>query len=699
MADRTINIAGIFNQDVAIGNSISNVGCESINFSHAEGFETSAHGFYSHALGFRSDAENDRSFVWSGKSDGESHQSNGSGTYNIYPSSANLDGIYVDGDTLYNSIKNGFDGIYSNNTLKSSSGNVFSKLNTFDSMSVSGSSINVGQGTVSTFNGPLSATTPQMTDTNLERVVTVEYVRAIMDSASVSSSDNFIHNNAQGVATGSDTVPTYVDEDGMITHSISSVGDDSTPIYLNDGEFTAPSSTIGDSVTPAYFGDGGFREVNSPIFDLYSIPVITKTFSKTTKMQIASGQSESYELTAMNWYRLYSDRWCEQGGTVPFQEFDDTAEGTYTCHLIVPYADDTYQLDSSLWDSVPSIYNDLWVYTTSKEYEKFKLDTAWFTQSPASYAHIKTYGGSSWYTEGYVSDDTYFHLMNGDTWSGEYKEWNGIIRLFKIETGSRSLTLTPGTYVVYLVGRGGDWSWYASDSNRTVYENGGSGGTIIARFDVNHDTPANFVISDTERKVKMMFNNSVVMSAGYGGDGRHNGNNDGGTTEILSSFDASIIVAEDGKNGGSIDFSNKVDGYGTLSQVYSKFAEIYGMRHGNSSQGTYGRDGHVERTMAPGDALVILEKCSMRTVEETIYGSATILQNYPATITIDVSREGYTAVQLDQIWLHTYMQGYDSISDYSFNREAQTVTCSLVSYYGWSHEVTVAVNMLYNKDI
>ena len=288
---------------------------------------------------------------------------------------------------------------------------------------------------------------------------------------------------------------------------------------------------------------------------------------------------------------------------MPFQDFDSaSAEGVYSCYLTVPYADATYQLESSLWDSIPSIYNDLWVYTTGKEYEKFSLDMAWFTPYPASYAHIKTYGGCSWYTEGYVSDDTYFHLMNGDTWSGEYEEWNGIIRLFKIETGSRSLTLSPGTYRVTLVGRGGDYGYDASSNNYYGSSSGGSGGTIIATFVIDENISAEFIVDDVNRCSKMVLGDDEMLNAGYGKDAGRGWvyAGDGGVNAINEDFDCDLIVNENGKLG------NHTTGYkGSIpaTEVYSRYAEIYGTRHGNSASCSY-----ATRLQYPGNALIILEK-------------------------------------------------------------------------------------------
>lgn len=587
MSGRNITISGTFLQGVDIANSLSNTACSASNFSAAEGFETSANGYHSHACGVKSDAVNDRSFVWSGKTAGGTFPTSGDGTYNIYTNTDNISGIYVDGETITECIKHAVDDVYSNDMLKSSNGNVFTKQNTFNSISVSGinNGINTSQSTISTFNGALSANTPQLTDTNMGRVVTVGYVRASMDSAATSSSDNFVHIDTHGAATGSGTIPTYVDGEGTISRFISSVGSDINPIYMDDGKLTALSSTIGDSITPVYLGNDGFQQVNSSIFDLYSIPVITKTFNKIDKIRIAAGQSETYELTAMTWYRLYSDRWCEQGGTVPFQDFDSTAEGTYTCYLTVPYADSSYQLESSLWDSVPSIYNDLWVYTTSKSYEKFKLDIAYFTQYPESYAHIKTYGGSSWYTEGYVSDDTYFHLMNGDTWEHITESWGNQLIYNSEVYGTNTLELTPGKYRIFMVGRGGDY--YASYSDYTFYcYTGGAGATLIMDFDIDNNLTIRLDINESLKYCSMKQVNGIeeleLVKVGFGGT------YGGGTNDItnlsLAPFETYSVLTN--KNGDTYTYYS--GDQGSLPSGYvvpiskSEFSKIYGTYHGCS---------------------------------------------------------------------------------------------------------------------
>jgi len=285
MADRTINVAGSFKQPVDITNSLQNgYGCIANNYSHAEGFETSATGDYSYAGGYHAKASDNFSYVWSGKNDiNSTFQSNGEGTYNIYVKEGSdnvLDKIYANAVSLKSRIETTFGTSFSNASLKSSS-NTWTGTNTFNANitlgnganieGTSGSQLNFPSGSTANFQGTANAVT--ITDTIKDnRIATLKYVSDLFQSSISTISTNYVKRGGSTGAIGSSVKPVYINAEGnavAISNNVVTRGDNTTEgssarfVYMDGGSITPSTGTIGDDgKTIVYLNNGTLTESN-----------------------------------------------------------------------------------------------------------------------------------------------------------------------------------------------------------------------------------------------------------------------------------------------------------------------------------------------------------------------------------------------------------------------------------------------------
>lgn len=285
MADRTINVAGSFKQPVDITNSLQNgYGCISNNYSHAEGFETSANGEYSYAGGYHANAFHRNSYVWSGKNDNNSvFQSNGEGTYNIYVKEGSdnvLDKIYVNAVSLKSRIETTFGPSFSNASLRASS-NIWSGTNTFNTNVTLGnganiegsntSQLNFPSGSTANFQGTANAVT--ITDTIKDnRIATLKYVSDLFQSSISTISTNYVKRGSSTGAIGSSVKPVYINADGnavAITNNVVTRGNNTIEggttrfVYMNGGSITPSTGTVGnDGKTIVYLNNGTLTASN-----------------------------------------------------------------------------------------------------------------------------------------------------------------------------------------------------------------------------------------------------------------------------------------------------------------------------------------------------------------------------------------------------------------------------------------------------
>ena len=618
---RTITIGGNFAQSVKVSDSLSNGDqCTAENYSHAEGCKSKSTGKYSYAGGYRAIADHDRSYVWSGRQDDVNRfGSNGEGTFSIYTgSNNNLNGIYIDGQTLTQQITSNFDSRYSNKVLMESEGNVFTKLNTFDSIAVTGQGVGIttGANTVANFRGILNATTPLTSSTDDGRVATIGYVRAMLNSATLTSMDEFVHRPAPNVGVGSGINPIYVDENGTAVASISSVGGENQPIYLKDGEMVPLTANVGNSITPVYVNNGSIVSCSRSIPDLNELSRVLFTFRYVTSVEITGGtgtSNENYSLPVMEWYRIYSDKWCEQGGTVPFQDFRTevvaNSERYTKVKLRVPYVRESdaetdnasYQLMCSTWDKSPSTSNDMYSYTENKTYRDFIIQEGIPVSTPATYAHIRTYGGCTWKSMGYVSDETMNSLMSGLIWDWNTESWGGVY-LTEMTSGDYEASLEPGKYRLWMVGKGGESYRYQYGNWYVTTYSGGAAGSLLLDIELTETTNISLEIKDDERKCICSLDNTIIAEAEYGEEG--SGGNHGGT--ILVNEDGRITFINGGKGeDGTTAWFDYTENIGSFAapRVYSVLIR------NNILTGLYGCSGTYTDTIdPPGSAYILLFK-------------------------------------------------------------------------------------------
>lgn len=285
MADRTINVAGSFKQPVDITNSLQNgYGCTANNYSHSEGFETSATGEYSYAGGYHARAFDNFSYVWSGKNDNNSvFESNGEGTYNIYVKEGSdnvLDKIYANAVSLKNRIETTFGPSFSNASLRASS-NTWSGTNTFNANVTLGSGANIEGSNTSQLNFPSGSTVNfqgtanavTITDTiKNNRIATLQYVSNLFQSSINAISANYVKRGGSSVAIGSSVKPVYINEYGnavAISNDVVTRGNNTTEgsttrfVYMNGGSITPSTGTVGnDGKTIVYLNNGTLTASN-----------------------------------------------------------------------------------------------------------------------------------------------------------------------------------------------------------------------------------------------------------------------------------------------------------------------------------------------------------------------------------------------------------------------------------------------------
>lgn len=614
MSTRNIMVAGDFAQSVKVSNSLSNgEQCTAENFSHAEGYKSTSNGQYSYAGGYRAIADHDRSYVWSGRRDDVNRMgSNGEGTFNIYTGgNNNINGIYVDGQTLVQQIKNNFDSRYSNKVLLESEGNVFTKPNTFNSITVTGQGVGITteQGTVSNFGGILNATTPPSGSTEDGRVATIGYVKSLLNSAALTSNDEFVHRPVPNSGVGSGVNPIYVDENGTAVASTSSVGAENQPIYMKDGEMVPLTADIGNSITPVYVNGGKITSCSRSIPDLNSLNRILFTYRHTDSIPITGGtgaDSENYDLTVMSWYRVYSDGWCEQGGTIPFQNFKTEvqpgSERYDRVKLYVPYDKNnvSYQIMCSTWDKSPDTNNDMYAYTVNKTYRDFLVQEGIPVSTPSWYSHIRTYGGCTWKTMGYVSNETMNSIMSGLVWNWDTESWGGVY-LTEMTSGAYAVPLEPGRYRLWMVGKGGEARrtypyWYAST------DSGGAAGSLLLDIELTETTNISLEIKDDERKCICSLDDTIVAEVEYGQDG--DSGNMGGKIHVNEDGRLTFLHGGKGEDGTHAwyDFSENTGSF-AAPRVYSVLIR------NNILTGLYGCSGNYTATIdPPGSAYILLFK-------------------------------------------------------------------------------------------
>lgn len=304
MSDRTINIAGNFKQPVDITNSLQNgYGCVAQNYSHAEGYATSATGEYSYGGGYLANAYDNNSYVWSGDNSDRTanFQSNGPGTYNIYVKSPNenpLNKVFINGKSLKINIDETYgSSIYNSSLLVAN--NEWTGLNSFTNGIVlaSGADITGNDGTslifptnsTANFMGSLVATT--VTDSVIDnRVATLEYVKNYCENAFSSFSSNYAKIGNSEESKGNSIRPVYVSSSGYLSQVDGNVvfrGDSETAggndrfVYMDGGSITPSTANVGDGISIVSVSNGTFvkSSVNVGIYDDNGNNVEGKSFT------------------------------------------------------------------------------------------------------------------------------------------------------------------------------------------------------------------------------------------------------------------------------------------------------------------------------------------------------------------------------------------------------------------------------------
>ena len=294
------------------------------------------------------------------------------------------------------------------------------------------------------------------------------------------------------------------------------------------------------------------------------------------------------------WFRLYSDGWCEQGGLCK----DEITE-----ELPVPYDDLLFQVELTTYASTPP------PNTGHPWWQDF--DPAYITYHSFT-PHIgpDRIGGptilAAYVARGYVSQETFKQVLAGKEWDPVTEGWGGEY-LVNIESGSRELTLEPGRYKVYMVGKGGEPVSY-SDGTGWLGYTGGAGGTLIAEISIADSTLVSLNVNDTSRACEFILGGSELLSAGYGKDGNngngYNGSVDGtgGTNTVVD--DSRITIVSNVAGGNANSAFQWVSGYeGFKATATVEAVDPVRQGHGNSGNWT-----NTSTSVPPGSPLILLYK-------------------------------------------------------------------------------------------
>lgn len=304
--NRTITLAGNFSNNVDITNSLTNgESCSATNYSHAEGYKSSASGEYSFAGGYRSQSSYNRSFVWSGNATSNEHGSAGTGTFNIWTNdqSKPLEDVYINGNTLSDAISGKFSDVYGNENLKESN-NIWTSSNKFTGQfTVEGNSEFKSQNVTFSntsgavlFNCTAKAKTPEYNpsessdSTGLASIATTVYVKNAINSSLNSVLTNYVKRENPSNPVGSSLRPIYVNSegnvvevvdnavfidsslngksgsstgliyvsDGYVKESVANVGTNTSPICISSGKFVQSSANVGNDGRSIIYMSGGY---------------------------------------------------------------------------------------------------------------------------------------------------------------------------------------------------------------------------------------------------------------------------------------------------------------------------------------------------------------------------------------------------------------------------------------------------------
>ena len=295
----------------------------------------------------------------------------------------------------------------------------------------------------------------------------------------------------------------------------------------------------------------------------------------------------------LKWYRLYSDRWLEQGSVC-------SNENILT-NLQFPFVNNVYNVQLTDVALPADNTSARWVdmhpeYITYKSfYYRLGLDR---TGSGA--------GQVAYIASGIVSEDTFKNIIAGKEWDPITESFGGEY-LVNIESGSRELTLEPGRYKVYMVGKGGNPVAYSDGTGWKGYT-GGAGGTLIAEISLADSTAASLNVNDTSRECEFILGGSKLLSAGYGKDG-NNGNGysgstvgTGGTNTVITDSRISVVSNVNGGDaGGAFQWVSGYEGFKATATIEA--ADPVGHGHGNSGNWT-----STSTSVQPGPALIMLYK-------------------------------------------------------------------------------------------
>ncbi len=124
---------------------------------------------------------------------------------------------------------------------------------------------------------------------------------------------------------------------------------------------------------------------------------------------------------APNWWRIYSDGWCEQGGL-----YFPTAslEYTSTIRLHIPFKDTTYSIGIVAYgpnSGSLGTCGKFYVSTTSGELKtNNQFCIASCISSPGNDAHFTQY---DWISRGWLSTEAIESLMQGKTYDSITQSW------------------------------------------------------------------------------------------------------------------------------------------------------------------------------------------------------------------------------------------------------------------------------------
>lgn len=181
---------------------------------------------------------------------------------------------------------------------------------------------------------------------------------------------------------------TYAEKTTAVTHMANAAaGNASRPVYINsNGVATALTGTVGSETEPVYLKNGVFTPVTLPKIEYCTdTPSTSSTASSDKPCVIVQNYSNGTE-----WYRVYSDGFCEQGGYIGTENY-----GSYVgiVNMPIAYKDINYTINT---------------VAEGPSYGSTGVCSHWFpisgTKTVSSFRlnNCSHFNGTYWETRGYI---------------------------------------------------------------------------------------------------------------------------------------------------------------------------------------------------------------------------------------------------------------------------------------------------------